>query len=138
MRGADLSDRFYESFYFGDTPEMGNELAELVLAGRKRGTAGLRWGLDADGKRVVRVGDLSVMTDGVGVPRAVIETTDVAIVPYQEVTAEFAATEGEGDGSLQHWREVHWAYFGRECTRIGRIPAHTMPVVCERFAVVYR
>ncbi|HEY6135555.1 MAG TPA: ASCH domain-containing protein [Rubrivivax sp.] len=51
---------------------------------------------------------------------------------------EFAATEGEGDGSLRYWRRAHEAYFARECERIGRVPESHMPVVCERFDVVYR
>ncbi|HEY6510735.1 MAG TPA: ASCH domain-containing protein, partial [Burkholderiaceae bacterium] len=54
------------------------------------------------------------------------------------VTAEFAATEGEGDGSLAFWRQAHAEYFARECAGIGRTPNGDMPVVCERFAVVYR
>ena len=49
-----------------------------------------------------------------------------------------AATEGEGDGSLRYWREVHWAYFGRVCKRIRRVPSPRMPIVCERFEVIYR
>ena len=58
--------------------------------------------------------------------------------PNMEVPEEFAATEGEGDGSLRYWREAHWEYFGRECERIGRARDLKMPVVCERFEVVFR
>ena len=50
---------------------------------------------------------------------------------------EFAAAEGEDDGSLESWRRGHWAYFGRECARIGRDPDAGMPVVCESFRVVF-
>jgi uncharacterized protein YhfF len=62
----------------------------------------------------------------------------VQIVPFSEVGADFAATEGEGDGSLAYWRQAHTAYFGRECQRLGRELGLSAPVVCERFAVVYR
>jgi uncharacterized protein YhfF len=61
----------------------------------------------------------------------------VVIVPFEEVGEEFAAAEGEGDGSLQYWRECHWAYFERECKRIGREPSPRMLIVCERFEVIY-
>ncbi|WP_238136670.1 ASCH domain-containing protein [Variovorax sp. JS1663] len=60
------------------------------------------------------------------------------VVPFEQVTAEFAATEGEGDSSLAWWREAHWRYFGRECARIGRTPSQHMPVVCERFRVAFK
>jgi uncharacterized protein YhfF len=54
-------------------------------------------------------------------------------VPFKQVSAEFAAREGEGDGSLQSWRESHWDFFSRECRRLGRAPNEAMPVVCTSF-----
>lgn len=48
----------------------------------------------------------------------------------------YAAREGEGDGSLAYWRESHWAFFSRECARIGREPAPDMPVVCAEFELL--
>ena len=135
--GEEVSTRFYEAFHFDDNEPSANHLAALVLAGTKRATAGLAWSFESSGKPLPKPGDLSVVTDWHGKPLCVIETTQVDIVPYEEVSAEFAATEGEGDKSLRYWREAHWAYFGRECARIGRTPDQRMPVVCERFEVVY-
>ena len=138
VAGIAVRARFYEASHFDDNEAGANDLAALVVAGRKRATAGLGWALDGDGRRPAQPGDLSVVTDWHGDPFCVIETRSVETVPYREVGEEFAATEGEGDGSLRHWREVHWAFFGRECARIGRQPSPDMPVVCERFEVVYR
>jgi uncharacterized protein YhfF len=135
--GADASPRFYEAFHFDDNERSADELAELVLAGTKRATAGLLWVIEAANQPPPKPGDLSVVTNWQGKPLCVIETTAVTIVPFEEVTADFAATEGEGDKTLRHWREVHWAYFGRECGRIGKAPDLRMPVVCEQFAVIY-
>jgi len=61
----------------------------------------------------------------------------VEIVPFDNVSDSFAATEGEGDKTLRYWREAHWRFFSRECQRIGREPNLHMPVVCEEFKVVY-
>lgn len=58
-------------------------------------------------------------------------------MPFSQVDADFAATEGEGDGSLTFWREAHRAFFTRECARLGRTFTEQMPVVCERFERVY-
>lgn len=136
--GADLSARFYEAACFDDNEPSANALAELVLAGTKRASAGLVWFYESSGQPMPKAGDLGVVTNWVGRPLCVIETRAVAIVPFEDVSAEFAATEGEGDGSLRYWREAHWAFFGRECERIGRERSPTMPVVCERFEVIYR
>jgi uncharacterized protein YhfF len=135
--GADPASRFYEAFHFDDNQASADELAQLVLQGTKRATAGLLWSFETDQKRPPRPGDLSVVTNWAGEPLCIIETAAVSVVPYDEVSEDFAATEGEGDGSLRHWREVHWAYFGRECSRIGKTVSLKMPVVCERFTVVY-
>jgi uncharacterized protein YhfF len=130
--------RFYEAFHFGDNEELANSLAKLVLAGTKRATAGSVWSFEAQGKRIPRPGDLSVVTDFSGTPLCVIETTQVDVLPFNEVGAAFAAVEGEGDGSLAYWQEAHTVYFSRECARYGRTFTPNMLVSCERFNVVFQ
>ncbi len=129
---------FSEAFFFGDNERVTNELAELVLIGTERATTSLLWAYEADSDSIPRPGAFSVVTDWDGRPLCVIETTQVDVMPYQDVTEEFAAVEGDGDGSLRHWREVHWDAFSRECAQIGKAPAPRMQVICERFEVVYR
>jgi uncharacterized protein YhfF len=134
---VDPTPRFLEAFHFVDSEAGANELAALVVAGVKRATAGLLWSKEHDGETLPPLGSLSVVTDWHGRPQCVIETRQVDIVPFDAVSAEFAAVEGEGDGSLAFWRQAHQAYFERECRRIGRTPTPQMLVVCERFEVVY-
>ena len=136
--GGDHSARFCEAYHFDDNQPSADELAELVVRGIKRATAGLVWSFEEEGRALPKVGDLNVVTDWSGKPVCVIETVTVDIVPYDQVGAEFAAIEGEGDGSLTYWQRIHSAYFARECARIGRQPSGTMPIVCECFHVVYR
>ncbi len=38
------------------------------------------------------------------------------------MTEEFAASEGEGDKSLEWWRNAHWKFFSRECEDLGIEP----------------
>jgi uncharacterized protein YhfF len=137
-QAVDPTPRFLEAFFFDDNERSANELARLVLAGRKRASAALLWSFEKAGAPVPQAGDLSVVTNFSREPLCVIETRRVDIVPFEEVNAEFAAVEGEGDGSLDYWRSAHTAYFGRECERIGRVAEARMPVVCERFEVIYR
>ena len=136
--GGVEEERFYEVFHFGDTEAMANELGQLVLAGRKQATAGSVSSFAAAGKRIPQAGDLSVVTDWSGKPLCIIETGRVDVMPFDEVSAEFAAVEGEGDGSLEYWRRGHSKYFTRECHRTGNTFSGSMLVSCERFQVVYR
>jgi uncharacterized protein YhfF len=62
---------------------------------------------------------------------------EVKIRRYDEVDERFAYEEGEGDRSLEHWREAHWEFFSRTLAGIGKEPSMDMPLVCERFRVVY-
>lgn len=94
------------------------------------------WAIEADGEALSEVGDIEIVVDHRNEPVFVTRITSVAVVPYSEVTAEYAAIEGEGDGSLEYWRKAHWDFFSRECQRIGRQPSESMPVVCGVFEVL--
>lgn len=132
------SEVFYEVFYFGDSESAANELARLVLAGTKRATASLAWRYEFENLPLPEVGNLSVMTNWDGIPLCVIQTTRVEILPFNAVPPEFARVEGEGDKTLEYWRDVHWRFFTSECVQIGKSPSPEMPVVCEQFSVVYQ
>jgi uncharacterized protein YhfF len=123
---SDANWRSLERFAFGDSPELADELAALVLAGPKRATC---WAA-SDGP-ITEIGKRMVMLDGSGRPRAVLETVDLCQKRYNEVDADFARAEGEGDLSLQCWRDAHRRYF----TRKGQF-AEDMLLYCERFRVV--
>ena len=112
---------------FGDTPAAADQLLALVLAGTKRATS---WSA-ADGAKGTEVGGQWVIEDGRGLPRAIVETTELFVRPFDQVDADFAAAEGEGDLSLDHWREAHRAYFIRNG---GFDPE--MLLYCERFKLV--
>ncbi len=128
---------FYEAFCFGDSEALAAELAALVLQGHKRATASLAWVFEAEGKPPLQPGHLSIVKHWAGQPLCLIETTNIELLPFDQVGAEFAWEEGEGDRSLASWRRHHEAFFGRECARIGRQPRPDMPVICERFRLVY-
>jgi uncharacterized protein YhfF len=106
---VDPTSRFLQAFYFDVNEASANELAVLVLAGRKRATTSLLWAYEHDQEPLPKPGDLSIVTDYGGTPRCVIETTAAEVVPFVDVSTEFAATEG--DGSLAYWRDIHDVYF---------------------------
>ena len=120
------------SWSFGDTPEMADRLAQLVEDGTKTATAGALRDYEDEDEPLPTVGDLAIVLDGQDRPRALIRCTDVRIVPFDEVDAAHAHAEGEGDRSLESWREGHRAFFERNG---GFEPS--MPLVCEYFEVIY-
>ena len=121
---------------YGDSAALSQALLALILGGRKRAGTSLLWAMQAGNARLPRAGDIEIVVDHCNKPALITRITEVRVVPYNAVTAEYAATEGEGDGSLDYWRSAHWAFLSRECERIGRVPSEEMPVVCSVFEVV--
>ena len=121
---------------YGDSEALSESLLALIRSGRKRAGTGLVWAYEYDGEEISRTGDIEIVIDYLQEPALVTRITSAKVVPYDEVTAEYAAIEGEGDGSLEYWRRAHWAFFSRECERIGREASETMPVVCSVFEVL--
>lgn len=121
---------------YGDSPALSEALLALIRVGRKRAGTGLLWAYEAEGEATPKVGEIEIVVDHRNEPALVTRTTCVQVIPYAEVTAEYASIEGEGDGSLAFWREAHWAFFSRECQRLGRTPDESMLVVCGVFEVL--
>ena len=124
-------------WHFGDNKNDADTLAELARHGIKRATSPSLWYFESTGEPLPQVGELHVVTNWAGEPRCIIRTTHVEIVPFNQITAEYAATEGEGDGSLDYWKRVHWDYYHRELAETGKQPTDDMPIVCEYFEAVF-
>ena len=118
--------RGLRAFAFGDGPELADELLGLVIRGIKTATCSTE-----DEPNTSTPGERWIVLDGHGEPRCVIETTEVSYRRFDEVEANFAFEEGEGDRSLDHWRKAHRAYF----TRQGKF-SEDMMLMCERFRLV--
>ncbi|MDX9953494.1 MAG: ASCH domain-containing protein [Anaerolineae bacterium] len=131
------TEKTFSAWHFCDNAPCADALADLVKAGRKRGTTSTLWEYEAAQDPLPAVGEYSVITNWEGQAQAIIRTIGVEIIPFNQVAADFARTEGEGDCSLAYWREVHWEVFTRSLAAYGRRPVETMPVVCETFEVVY-
>ena len=121
---------------FGGTAEQADDLLSLVLAGTKTATAGALWDYETEDEALPQVGDLHIILDGAEHPRALIETMSVEVVPFDEVDAEHAQLEGEGDLSQEFWRDVHQRFFTEFATHDKGF-SESMPVVLERFRVLY-
>jgi uncharacterized protein YhfF len=133
-----IRDEAYEAWSFGDDPEMADRLGRLVLDGRKTATCSALWELEAEGEPVARPGERSIILNGDDEPLCVIEATEVEVRRFDEVNRAFAREEGEGDLSLAYWREAHQRFFLRTLPGIGRRFSEDMPLVCERFRVIYK
>ncbi len=134
VRETGIENTGYEAWAFGETPD---ELAALVVSGRKTATASAYPLYALEQEPLPRAGEYSVILDGGEQAVCIIQTTKVYVTPFREISAEHARREGEGDLSLAYWRRVHERFFREELAGAGLSFTEEMPVVCEEFACVY-
>ena len=127
----------YQVWFFGNSSEMARELAKLVISGKKIATASLVAVNELKPEIAPIDSGYSVVTDFEGNPMCVIQTTEIRHLPFDEVDAKFAFDEGEGDQTLEYWREVHWRYFTKEVVELGIEFNEESLVCCERFKLLY-
>jgi uncharacterized protein YhfF len=127
----------YQVWYFGNGPEQARELAELVVRGPKRATASLVGVNELHPHLAPVIGGYSIVTDFAGNPACVIRTTEVRQVPFADVDARFEFDEGEGDRTLEDWREAHRSYFTREAAENGIGFGESSAICCERFELLF-
>ena len=116
---------------YGDSPEMAHALLQLIQSGKKRATC---WACIDEEPPLP--GTLSVITDWEGNAGCVLETVQAEVLPFSAVTWELARLEGE-DECFESWHEGHTRFFTEESRREGYTFSGDMPVIFERFKVVW-
>uniref|UniRef100_A0AAU2VBX6 ASCH domain-containing protein n=1 Tax=Streptomyces sp. NBC_00003 TaxID=2903608 RepID=A0AAU2VBX6_9ACTN len=84
-----------------------DQLVSAVLSGSKTSTTGLLADYEYAGDPLPYVGERSRIIDSAGEAVAVIEVTDVRVLPLAEVDLQHVIDEGEGDESVAGWRANH-------------------------------
>lgn len=113
----------------GTPGEMRANLNTLVLAGVKQATAGLLSEYEREGEELEHVGERLALVDDHDGLVALVEVTGVEVVRFADVPWDFARAEGEGDRSIEEWREGHQRFWARTGTPVD----DDTPVVCVRF-----
>ena len=126
----------YQAWQFGGT---GDELAGLVLKGRKTATASAYCLYEIDNEPLPKEGEYSVILNSKEEALCIIRTTQVAVVPFYEVSEDHAYKEGEGDRTLTYWKAVHEYFFRQEYERYGLpFDLNDLLVLTEEFELLYR
>lgn len=82
-------------------------------------------------------GQYAVILDSQEEPKAIIEITQVDIMPMNEVPESFAQAEGEGDLSYDYWYRAHKEFFTEALQSYGLDFKEDMLLVCERFTLIH-
>mgnify|MGYP006381198839 FL=1 len=121
-----------DAFQFGSDAEW---LARLVVEGKKTATCSGRIFYELENESLPQVGQYFIVLNSKDLPVAIIQITEVSILPMNEVPVEFALAEGAGD--YDFWWNAHKQFLTNELQVYGLDFSEDMPLVCERFKVIY-
>lgn len=127
----------YEAWSFGSNPEMADAILAEVLKGRKTATCSAKEFYQLEGENEPQADEYSVLLDGRDEPKAIIRTTKIETIPFDEVTSQHAFLEGEGDRSLDYWRKVHQEFFEKAYQTAGLNFHQKIPCLFEYFSLLY-
>ncbi|MFC3503589.1 ASCH domain-containing protein [Micromonospora krabiensis] len=116
----------------GTPGELRADLNRLVLAGVKTATAGLLSEYAEEGEELERIGERLALVDDDDQLVGLVQVTAVDVVPLADVDWDFARSEGEGDRSVEDWRDGHAAYWAR----LGTPVTDDTEIVCLRFRLL--
>lgn len=131
---------FFEASAFGGDgeDELADELAELVARGTKTATSTLLQYYQDGNHPIEQAGDHCIVPTSTGQPRCIIAMTEIRIISFDAVDADFAADYGEGERTLPWWRANLGEYYAAHSAALGWPFNPDTPLVCKRFQVVFQ
>jgi len=129
--------RSYRTRGFGNDEAVSKVILELILAGKKTGTFAVDWEYEHRGEPRPAPGDLYIVTDHAGAPRALVRIRATERVPFKEIGERHVQCEGPALRSVEPWRRLHWDYWSRTLRAIGREPTEDMPILYQAFELLY-
>ena len=138
LPAGERNQNYFEASAWGNSDELADRIAELVLAGTKTTTSSLLWDQQKNGWLLEKPGDKSIVLNSKKKPICITETVEVFSKPFDEVDAEFVYNYGEGDRTMNFWNKNMWDYYEAECEGLGKRAEKNMPMICIRFRLVYK
>ncbi|EPR7549235.1 ASCH domain-containing protein [Vibrio fluvialis] len=123
--------------YFCADEYNANECARLINDDVKRASCSLKAGYDADSEPLPEVGRITVVLNWQQEPVCIIRLNKVEVMPFNQISAEFAALEGEGDDTYAWWRAAHIDFFTQYAQEVGVAFNEESDIVLEYFEKVF-
>ena len=119
----------------GRTPELCARLNGYILARQKTGV--FSQPEDFPDGRLPRAGELAVLVDFSDEPQCLIRYDECALLPLSAVGPEHVAVETAALRDVAAWRRFHRSYWEPVLAARGEAFSTDMPIVFQRFTVLY-
>jgi uncharacterized protein YhfF len=135
---AERNQIYYEADSWGNSDELAEQIAIVILSGEKTTTSRLEWEREKSNDPIDKIGDKSIVLNAQQEPVCIVEVTDIFIRPFDQVDAAFVYNYGEGSRDMDFWNKNMWEYYEAECAEIGLQATPDMPMICQVFKVIYK
>ncbi|MCB0390781.1 MAG: ASCH domain-containing protein [Bdellovibrionales bacterium] len=125
-----------EASYAG-SKRITDKLIELYLEGKKTAGSSIKEDFISAGDPLPKVGNFWIILNSNEEPQCLVQTVKVVENKFYDVPLEIAIAEGEGDLSLEYWRNAHKKFYEPHLEDWGLSRIDDATVITEFFAVVY-
>ena len=122
---------------FEDSGFTGQTQLSLVLSGVKTATFTPFDAFEINRESIPVAGEVYVVLDSQEEPVAILEVTNVSVIPFNEIPWDLAARDGENE-NLSEWQDKMRNFLEDEADLCGFEVREDSKIVCEIFRVVYR
>ena len=133
--GPDASSRGYTTRQIGNTPELVDQILDLIISGQKRGTFSLPEKLARDGTTPA-VGDYVILTRHGGEAACLLLMEACETMPFDQVGPAELEIEGPGARDPAVWRAIHEQYWTPMLAARGQTLKASQPVLVQRFRLL--
>ncbi len=112
-------------------------LAQLVIDGVKTATSSAYDLYEIDKEPIPKEGSYHIILNSRDEAVCLIKIIKVSFSPFNQVTQEHAFKEGEGDRTLDYWKQAHINFFTSLFEEYGLHFTTDKQVVLEEFEVIY-
>lgn len=143
LQGKDFFDKIstenplYVESSFAGNRLLTDELISLFLQGRKYAGSSLVEDFIKNGDTLPKEGRYWIVLDKNENPKCILKTSRVEINKFKDITEEIALAEGEGDGSIAHWKRAHEEFFSPFLKDLKIEDLNEEKVITEFFEVVF-
>lgn len=132
MNHLPLETKYADSFFFGNSKKMANDLLNLVLQGKKSATTSAYVEENLENPQI---GDYSIITDFYSNPECIVKTTKVTKLKFKDMTYDMCRLEGENP-DLKGWQDEHIKFF--KSLKEDNSFDWNMQIIFEQFELVYK
>lgn len=137
FRGLKEDEIGYSGEFSFEKTLVGEQQLFLLLSGKKTAAFSCFESYAINMEPLPMTGEIYIATNKDVEPKAIIEVTDVSVVPFTEISWELAQRDGEAE-NIEDWRIRQREAFEEEAAICGFEFGEETKILCQLFRVVYK